>query len=193
MLLIYPLLPWDSFCFPSESPSKADIMARSFTFHMQIREDIPSQNGAENFRAFFSRPDAIEALDQSGIVHFARTVLIPNSRVTPGTVGTFAVQVVMVYDGKLKDFIDWLAGTNPLRELFVGISAIAQRPCADTMEIEDYLRENNLSRTARELHKGHQWTVEGIRAMFVEAAPKQQGRQALPKLDRRNKSNSEVA
>ena len=167
-------------------------MARSFTFHMQIREDIPSQNGAEAFRSFFSRPDAIEALDQSGIVHFARTGLIPNSRVTPGTVGTFAVQVVMVYDGKLKDFIDWLAGTNPLRELFVGISAIAKQPCADTMAIEDYLRENNLSRSARELHKGHQLTVEAIRNMFTEAAPKP-GRHGLPKIDRRNNPNTEVA
>lgn len=168
-------------------------MARSFTFHMQVRDDIPAQNGAESFRAFFSRPDAIEALDASGIVHFARTVLIPNSRITPGTVGTFAVQVVIVYDGKPKDFIDWLAGTNPLRELFVGISAIAKRPCPDTIAIEDYLLQNNLSRTARELHKGHKLTVEGIRAMFTEAATKLLSRQASPLLDRRNQSNSEVA
>lgn len=143
-------------------------MSRSFTFLMQIREDVQSQNRAEEFRAFFSRPDAIEALDQSRMIHFARTVLIPNRRITPGTVGTFAVQVVLVYDGKYDALIDWLAGTNPIRELFVGISEMAKRPCTDMIQIEDWLRANNLSRTSREMHRGHHHSLEEIRAEFQE-------------------------
>lgn len=166
-------------------------MSRSFTFHMQIREDIQSQNRAEDFRAFLSRPDAIEALDHSRMIHFARTVLIPNRRVTPGTLGTFAVQVVVVYDGKYNAFIDWLAGTNPIRELFVGISEIAKRPCTDMLRIEDWLRANNLSRTSREMHKGHRHSLAEIQAAFPGQESHSQGKQGgfLP----RQKPKSDVA
>jgi hypothetical protein len=144
-------------------------MARPFTFHLQLKEDIQSQNAAEDFRNFFGKSEVIKALDKSEIIHFARTVLIPNDRITAGTKGTFALQVVLVYDGTLKELITWICATRAIREIFVGLSEIGKVTCTNAEDREalaDYIFQNNINRTARELHAGHRLTVKKIRSLF---------------------------
>lgn len=148
-------------------------MARPFTFHMQVREDIAAQNGAENLRAYFARPDVVDAFDKSEIIHFARTVLIPNARIEPGTTGTFAVQILIVYDGEVDELIDFFWKTPSLRSLFEEIATFAKIPCtaiADPVQFRKYIKQNNINRTRRELHKGYDLTVKQIREKFLNAA-----------------------
>lgn len=144
-------------------------MGKPFTFHMQIREELYAQNEVEKLRRILAEPDAFHTLNSSGIIHFARTVLIPNDRITPATKGTFAIQVIIVYDGKLKDLVAWLAETEPIRLIFQQISAIAKAPCPNpdcTKTLQTYLLQNNLTRTKRELHMGYNLTVQEIRNRF---------------------------
>ena len=144
-------------------------MAKPFTFHMQIREDLDAQNEVESLRSFFERPDVVRALDEKGIVHFARVVLIPNDRITPKTKGTFAIQVMLTYDGNVHDLVDWFLETQPFRTMFRKISSIGKVPCrrcSDPKALRKYILQNNLNSTRRELHMGYRLSVKAIRGLF---------------------------
>ena len=148
-------------------------MARPFTFHMQIKEDISAQNVAESLRNYLSGLAVIDALDSSGVIHFARLVLIPNSRVVAGTAGTFAIQVIIVYDGEPAGLLDFFWDALPMRSLFQAIAGIGKVPAPDVEDpglFRKYISDNNINRKPRELHKGYNLTVKQIREKFSEAA-----------------------
>ena len=101
-------------------------MAYPVTFHVQIKEDVASQNVAATLRHYVSRREVIQSLDQSGIVHYARLLMIPYNRIASGLEGVFAIQVIIVYDGELDTLLRLLLETPALKELFVSISTIAR-------------------------------------------------------------------
>jgi len=145
-------------------------MAYPVTFHVQIKEDVASQNVAATLRHCVSRREVIQSLDQSGIVHYARLLMIPYNRIATVTEGVFAIQVLIVYDGELDALLRFMWETPALKSLFISISDIAKIPALAPLDFDGfsrYITENNLNPTAKELRNAHSLTVQQIRDGFA--------------------------
>jgi hypothetical protein len=144
-------------------------MTYPFTFHLQVKPGIYSQNEVSKYRNFFSDETVNNSLQNYGKVHFGRTVLIPNERVVPGSHGTFAFQVIMVYDDELEDLIRLFWDTPAFRNMFTKISIVAKKSYDTPQTFEQFrafILENNINHSARELHKGYKLSVKSIWKAF---------------------------
>lgn len=148
---------------------RSSTVSHPFTFHIQVLNTFVAQIEVEEFRNFFSDQQVRAALDTFGKIHFARTVLIPMNRTTATAEGTFAFQVMMVYDGEWEELARFFWDCQPLRNLFQRASGIAINPgdnVAAFNGFEEFIRLNNITRTSRELHKGYTLSVKEIRQAF---------------------------
>jgi hypothetical protein len=145
-------------------------VAYPITFHVQIRDDVNAQETAHDLRSYFSRTDVVTALNDSGVVQFARLLLIPISRENAGIDGTFAIQVIIAYDGELDGVLRSFWDAPPLRSLFEVISSVALVPAdsmADFTGFRTYIQNNNLNKKWRELRNAYRLTIGEIRQAFA--------------------------
>lgn len=144
-------------------------MANPLTLYVPIKQDPITQAIAKATAANFVQ--SVQAgLDASGIVHYARLALIPNT--TGG--GILAILLVTTFDGPMNPYLQFFWNNPGTQKAFAGIAAIALKPpkppVTNVTGFENFINKNNLNQPGS-LYQAYPQTVKQILGKFPPSEP----------------------